>query len=420
MILQTRRGGNVELRTGEWGTSHIIPSPGSVYMSDAGMSISELDAYGLPAVSNVIRSAASLVGSLPFFVYRDDADVRQPARDAWQWGLLHDFPSDNLSSFDFFYDLALSIEATQNAFVQKIRGVGSQRGRLIALEIIDPHRVNVQTDRLTGEKTFDVWVAPGNIRRGLTSRDILHVRGFTPSPGGNCGVSLIQLHANVLGAHRAQQKFEGDYFKNKGIPPFWFTGAANQRHGKEIKEGYMANRLRAEAGEPGYLWGEVDVKSLPISMQDAAYIENKKLSVDDVCRIWQWPKEMLEASGGQQVPEEWWDERFLKFYVLPRLRRIERAFASDPDIFPANAGLFGEFLTTALERASFVTRVRGYKDARQGGWVTANEIRKWENLPPIDGGDELQVTPVGGAPNPASDSGGAAAEPDNEEPNDDD
>jgi HK97 family phage portal protein len=405
MILKTRSGANIELRAGEWGTEHIIPRAGSTWMSDAGLPISERDAYGLPAVSNVIRSVADLLSSLPFFVY-NDGDFRTEARDTWQWRLLHDQPSAGISSFQFFYDLAVSIEATQNAFIRKVHF----RAELAALEVLDPHRVKVEVDRQTGEKTFDVWVNSGRVVKGLTPRDILHIRGFTPNPGSAVGVSLIQMHANALSAQKSAQKFEGDYFRKGGIPPFWFIGMSNARQAVEVKDAYMSSRDRAASGEPGFLHGQLDVKSLPISMEDAKYIENKLASVDDVCRIFRWPKELLEVSGGQQVPEEWWDDRFLKIYVLPRLRRIERAFAADPDFF-AGKPLFGEFLTNALERASFVTRVRGYKDARQGGWVTANEIRKWENLPPKDGGDELQETPVGGAPN--------AGAP-NKEPDDDD
>jgi HK97 family phage portal protein len=424
VILKTRGGLNVELRAGEWGTEHLIPRHGAWFSSDSGVSISERDAYGLPAVSNVIRSPAELIASLPFFVYK--GDPRSEARDTWQWSLLHDQPSEYCDSFRFFYDLVLSLEATQNAFVQKFRGVGSRSGRLEALEVIDPHRVTVNVDKETGEKTFDIWVAAGHVRKGLTSREVLHVRGFTPNPGGAVGVSLIQLHANALGSQTQMQRFEGDYFRNNGVPPFWFTGAQNATHAQEIIDAYKA--AHAGAGnrhKPGALWGNIDVKSIPISMADAMYAENKSLSVEDVCRIWRWPKEWVEApSEGMRGDTSPRTAELLKLYVYPRLRRIERALAADPDLFPRTgrgtgygfgSNLFGEFLSAALERADFVTRVRGYKDARQGGWVTANEIRGWENLPPEEGGDELQQTPVGGAPNP----GGPVADKPEEDNTDD-
>ena len=396
MILKTRRNGNIELRAGEWGTEHIIPRNGSSFISSAGLPITETDAFGIPAVSNVVRSVAGLIASLPFFVYRE-GQVREPARNSWQWKLLHDQPSQELSSFDFFFDLALSLESTQNAFVQKAK---TPRGLVVELQVLDPHRVTVKRDKETGEKLFDIWVGAGNVVRDQTSAEILHVRGFSPNPGALAGVSLIGLHANVLGAQKAMQQFEGDYFRNSGVPPFWFTGAANAEHATDIISAH--NAAHAGTGnrfKPGALWGPLDVKSIPISLADATYADTKQLSIEDVCTIWDWPVWMVKGSDpGQPDPNARMSE-FLRTKFLYRLRRIERAFAADPDIF-AGQPLFGEFLTAALERADFVTRVRGYKDARQGGWVTANEIRTWENLPPADGGDELQQTPVGGAPNP--------------------
>lgn len=395
MILKTRYGGNVELRSTEWGTEHLISR--SAWMSDVGIPVTERDAYGLPAVGHVLRAAAGLVASLPFFVYHDDGETHTPARNSWQWKLLHDKPSNDCSVFDFFYDVALSVEAVQNAFIRKTRF----RGEIIDLEVLDPHRVTAKVDKNTGERLYDVWVARGHVVENLTRREILHVRGYSPTPGGYCGVSLISVHANTLASQRSMQRFEGDYFRKGGLPPFWFTGASNAQHAKEIVDGFKANRERAMNGDPGGLWGQIDVKSIPVSMNDAAYIENKKFTVEDACAIWDWPVWAVTGDTDAGIDTNARMSEFLRMKALPRLRRIEQAFASDPDFF-AGKPMFGEFLTHALERADFTTRVRGYKDARQGSWITANEIRKLENLPPLPGGDELQVTPVGGAPNPGN------------------
>jgi phage portal protein BeeE len=58
------------------------------------------------------------------------------------------------------------------------------------------------------------------------------------------------------------------------------------------------------------------------------------------------------------------------------------------------------FSTDHLVRADIHARFAAYTSARQGGWMSANEIREMENLAPVDGGDTVQATPVGGAPNP--------------------
>ncbi len=396
MILATRGGSNREFRmAGEWGYDHFIPRPGSGAYSRAGIAMTEEAAYGIPAVSAVIRSAADIVASVPYIVY-NNGPTRTRAEDSWQWRLLHDQPSGECSSFDFFYDLVVSLEATGNAFIRKTKF----RKEVIELEVLDPHRVALRQNEQTGEKIFDVYVNRSTVVRNLTTADILHVRGFTPNPGSIAGVSLLELHRDALGNALAMQRFEGDYFRNSAQSPVVITGAANPEHAEGLGRAWndshqgVGNQWRTAA-----LWGQIDVKALPVSMRDALFVESKRLAVEDVCIIWNWPKELLGMGGDQEHSDDaqWWAS-FLKRSFLPRLKRIERAFAADKDLY-GSAPLFGEFLTAALERADFVTRTRGYKDAIQGGWVSPNEIRGWENLPPKDGGDDLQQTPVGGAPN---------------------
>jgi phage portal protein BeeE len=55
--------------------------------------------------------------------------------------------------------------------------------------------------------------------------------------------------------------------------------------------------------------------------------------------------------------------------------------------------------------ADIQTRWDAYRLGRQGGWITANEIRAKEGLEARPDGDEIQVTPVGGAANPTQDGG---------------
>lgn len=406
MILASRFG-NTELRTGEFGQASRLTAPWRGALSAAGTIVTTTTAMGLPAVSNVIRSPAEILAALPYIVY-EAGEVRTRAERSWQWQLLHDAPSDECDPYEFYYDLELSLEATQNAFVQKAK----YNGRVYALYVLDPQRVTVRRDPDTGQKLFDVYVSTSRVERDLTSEEILHIRGFTPEPGGVAGMSLLMMHRDPVGASLAMQGFEGDYFRNSARSPFFFEmQEGNAETAKAMVDSYHEQHQGAgNQFKVGAVWGGTKVVPLPLSMADAQFAEAKRMSVEDACRIWRWPKQLLEITDGQQqVDENAWTARFLKFYFLPRLRRIERAFQADPDLFPKTgrgtgygygSNLMGEFLTSALERADFVTRVRGYKDARQGSWITANEIRKMENLPPVDGGDEILITPVGAAPNP--------------------
>lgn len=406
MIIRTRQG-DVELRsTGEWGSS-AIPQPGSGYISSAGLPVMPDQIFGLSAVSSVIRSPSEILASLPFLTYREKP--RKRAENTWQWELLHDNPDDlGTGTYQFFYDCNLSLEAAQNLFIQKARGVGRRRNRLEALYVIDPQRVRCYRAD-DGTKRFDIDTGKNGRKTGLTSREILHIRGFSPNPGSACGMSLIEFNRDALSNSTALQSFEGDYFRNNAQPPFWFTGAKNKEHATEL---VIAHNERHQGPGKQYrvgaVWGQTDVKAIPITMADAQYVEAKQMSVEEACRIWRWPKELMEVfSTTQQAvrDENAWMARLMKIYMLPRLSRIERGFAADEDLY-MNTGLVGNFLTAALERVDFESRMRGYKDARQGGWITANEVRDHEDYEPHPQGDTLLETPTGSAPNEAKPTSG--------------
>lgn len=407
MILASRYSGNLELRVAAFGSSAIPPRTSGLAAS--GETVTLDTAVGLPAVLAAIRLVSETVGGLPLFVYQMGLEQRQPARDSWQWRLLHEQPNDTQSPFDLFADCAASIEATGNAYLQKAKS----RRRVEALFLIDPARVQVVRDRDSGRKLFRVMLDRGGSAE-LDSGSILHLRGFTIA-GGDVGLSPIAVARNSIGTALAQDRFGGAHYHNNARPglAIMFPQGVTKEQADAWKADWSAEHGGAgNVGKPAVVGGGAQISPIPISLEDQQFVESQRFSVEQVARMWRLPSSMLgEALGMQQqgVADE--AERFLKFSLAQRLRRIELGLRADPDLFPAGSGLFPEFVADGLLRGDTRARFEAYRAARQGGWVTPNEIRKWENLPPTEGGDEIQMTPVGGAPNP----GRGEAEPEEEQ-----
>jgi phage portal protein BeeE len=80
-------------------------------------------------------------------------------------------------------------------------------------------------------------------------------------------------------------------------------------------------------------------------------------------------------------------------------RRIEQAMMASLLSEEGRRSYFVEHDLQGLLRGDQTARFQAYQIGRQGGWLSANEVRGWENLPSIDGGDEylspLNMTPVG-------------------------
>ena len=399
MILKTNLG-DAELRS-EYGSS-AIPIPGSSAISYAGRNVTSASAAGLPAVGAAIRIISETIASLPMIVYQRDGEQRDRAIAAPQWKLLHDQPNAEQSPYDFFSDIAASIESCGNAFVQKIKS----KGRVVELIPIDPDMVQVYRDRGTAQKVFDVRIN-GKVRRGLTTTDILHVRGFTLQ-GGIAGISPIQEHRQALGNAIALQEYQGRFFSNDATPGLVIKtpGTLSSTQAKQVLQVWAdTHGGLGNAHRPAILANGAELQRIPA--MDSEWAETHKLGIADVARIYRLPLWALAADDhpkNQSAEED--SLRFLLYSLGPRLRRIEMAFRADPDLFGSGSDLFCEFLAESLLRASTPQRYAAYVQARQAGWLSANEIRQREGLPPIDepGADSIQITPVGGAPNPTIES----------------
>lgn len=73
--------------------------------------------------------------------------------------------------------------------------------------------------------------------------------------------------------------------------------------------------------------------------------------------------------------------------LAPMARRIEQSLnaALLPPV--ARRTLFAEHDLAGLLRGDLATRYEAYATGRNNGFLSANEIRGWENLPMIEGGD---------------------------------
>jgi HK97 family phage portal protein len=54
-------------------------------------------------------------------------------------------------------------------------------------------------------------------------------------------------------------------------------------------------------------------------------------------------------------------------------------------------GYYCKFTVDALTRADIKTRYEAYRTGISAGFLTPNEVRAWEELPPAEGGDQLLV-----------------------------
>lgn len=377
-------------------------SPGSE--SHAGEGVNAQSVLGLSAAWACVNLLAGTIASLPLMVYRTKADgTREVARDLPLYRLLHDSPNFDQTAVDFWEFIAASLELWGNAYARKIR----QGGRIVALEPIQPDLVNVR--RLDNGNLEYRWSQDGR-SYVLTQNDVLHIRGFGGNPLG--GMSTLTFGRHAFGLASAIDKAAGNTFRNglrpSGIMTFEQFLKAEQR--EVIEKGLIDKFTGAmNAGRPMVLEGGTKWQQLTINPEDAQMLQSRGFSVEEVCRFFGVPPHMVghtqnSTSWGTGLEQQ--TLGFQKFTLRRRLKRIEQA-AEKQLLTPDDraGGIVIEFNLEGLLRGDSAARSAFYQSGLQNGWMTINEVRALENMPPVEGGNvprmQSQNVPITQAGQPA-------------------
>jgi len=410
MILATPRGDVQPRAAGMFAGESTIPTPaegvGTGAWSIAGRRVTPQIAAGLPAILRGVRLLGETVAAMPLGVVKTDANGdHEQAVGSWQYEVLHDTPNDTQKTpFAFKEFVVASMVAMGNSYSLKAKS----RGRVQALYPLKPSRVRPKYPKGGGPLEYEIREDNGRIVT-LTADDVLHIPGVL-FDDPCIGISPIMLAANTLGTAISAEEFAGRFFDNDATPSgvISFKQGGDSKAAKDTRETWEdRHRGSRRSHKVAALFGEATYQQIGVNAEQAQIIESQRWSVDQAARVLGLPAWAL--GGVDQNPRSTPEQRnseLLTFSISAWIKRFEEGLHADPDMFP-DKSLFPFFETEGLVRAEMSLRYESYLKARQGGWQSANDIRRKENEPPIEGGDVYQETPVGGAPalQPGADEG---------------
>lgn len=147
------------------------------------------------------------------------------------------------------------------------------------------------------------------------------------------------------------------------------------------------------------LEGGMKYNNVTMNPEAAQMLESRTFSIEEICRWFRVPPFMVghmdkQSSWASSV--EGMNMQFLTNTLRPLLVNIEqeisRCLLNDDDDY------YAEFSVEGLFRADSAGRSAYYTTSLQNGWMSRNDVRRLENLPPIDGGDiytvQLNLTPI--------------------------
>lgn len=353
-------------------------------------------AMGVPALLGVLSLIAGATAQCSALVFRDRGeDDRVRATDSWQWSLVHTRPGPPPATpSQLRADLGGSLAASGQFALRKYKA----RGRVAEVMVLDPRRVKPKWQN--GAVVYEDSASP-ETEGGMTvrtSREIIYGRLFSPI-GSLCGVSPITNLRRVTQAALARDDYQQRVMQNDAAPGMVYKKAGQALTNDQADEWidrYMARHAGPfNARKPTIIGANDDIIPLPVNLRDLQFVEQNQVARETIAAAYHMPT--VYIGDGARPPV--YEDRFnlATFCLGPVLTAIEDTLSADTDLFPIGSQMFVEMLPEKLLRMSTRERYAAYKDARQAGWLTSNEIRAKENEPPHEDGDVLQTTPVGGA-----------------------
>ena len=368
--------------------------------SAAGPAVTERTAMGIGAVYACVGLIGGAIASLPMHIYNRTDGQRSRADNHPLWWLLNEQPCACMSAAVMWEFLTWSLLLHGDAFAV-IQRASRMSPNIVGFEPVHPLSVTVQEV----EERLVYTVVDCDETLVLDQDDMLHIPGL--GFDGKRGLSPLRFAARqAFGLALAADEYSSRFFSNGARPDYVVTvpGTMQKEQADLFRESWMARYAGvANAHIPAILTGGGDVKTLSLNPEDAQLIETRGFQAADIARFYGVPPHMIgltdkATSWGSGIEQQ--SIGFIKYTLQRHLVKIEQEI--NRKCF-RTARNFAEFNTAGLERGDYQARNEGYRIAvgRAGepGWMTINEIRKLENLPPIDGGDTLN--PGGKANEPA-------------------
>ncbi|WP_140920894.1 phage portal protein [Limnobaculum xujianqingii] len=376
----------ISLATGEfWQEWFGTSSSGKVVTADKAMKLS--------AVWACVRLLSESVSTLPLKIYERQSDgSRKLAHGNSVYQVLCRRPNPEMTPSRFMLMLVASICLRGNAYVERFY-IGK---KLVSLVPLLPQ--NMVVKRLDNGRLQYTYTENGQERIVPLDR-IMHIRGF--GMDGVCGMIPTMAGIDVIGAAMSVDEAAAKIFEN-GLQSTGFLSsktALNKEQRERLRKNLQSFIGSKNAGKLMVLENELTYQNVTMNPEAAQLLESRSFSIEEICRWFRVPPFMVGHTNKQSSwasSLEGMNLQFLTHTLRPLLVNIEQEIAHC--LLGNDDDLFAEFSVEGLLRADSAGRSAYYTSALQNGWMSRNDVRRLENMPPIPGGDiytvQLNLTPL--------------------------
>jgi HK97 family phage portal protein len=333
-------------------------------------------ATALRCMTVVADTVATLSGS----VYKNHNGISKTMPDHMMKELWFNKPNGHYSAYMMKRQLILNYQNLGNGYIV---GTRDNRGRIVRWDLVKSLKVVIHEDEKYYYNSLNDMI--------YDSDDVIHLVNVGHNP--YVGVSKIQNYALLFGKSKASLEYVNKMYANNmflgGV--LQYPESIKMTYDKAVEVGNLASTryggLEKSGGlfivDQGGVLKQYD-NSMPLS--DAEYVMSERLTNEDICRIYGVPPFMTfdyaKMSGESMEAAK---ITFVENTILPIVTQLEQELKNKA--FKNESNTFIKHEIKSLLRADIKSQAEYWSKMAGIGVYTINEIRAYNDDPPVEGGD---------------------------------
>lgn len=346
----------------------------------------------LSTVYRCVDVISDSVAQLPLETFSIDTEgFKRPFINHPIYSLMNDEPNEDMTRFTFFKTMVASILLRGNAYAYIERDF---RGNTVQLIYLQDHQVSIEwildTDGVKRKRYRVV-----GFKELVEPKDMIHFLNF--SYDGIIGVSTLTHARQSLGIATDSEAHAAKFFKGGANMAGIMTIEGTRVNTDQKQQNYDEWSKRTDpitGNSNGIVILEGNMKYQPISInpKDSQLLESRQFNVVDICRFFSVsPVKAFDLREANYSTVEATQLGFLTDTVAPMLVKIELELQRKLFKNSERGKVKIEFNTTGFLRADKAAQGTYLNQMFQIGAMTPNEIRRENNLPKVEYGDNAFV-----------------------------
>ncbi|MEM9990627.1 MAG: phage portal protein [Bacteroidota bacterium] len=366
------------------GLASQVQYPWFGLLSRSGTKVSLENIEGLSAVGRANNIICNTIASLPLEVFEqeENGDIRL-ANEHPVHSLVNNSPNKFLTSFTWLNtgQMHVNYHGNHYCYIQR-----NGNNRPIALRMVDPRGCYPQ---IRGDELY--YIIAG-VKDAIPARDMIHIVG--DGFDGLCGKGIIRAYRDSLGVAIAMRDFDGEFYSNGAHLDGVVTTTkdlsieARRRLSNYWKDTYSG---LDNAGATAFLDEGMSYQSIGLNHKDTQFVEKQNLMVQDIARIFGTPEYMLQQGNKVYTNIEQVYLEFVRGTMRQWIKRWEQELNRKLFYASEQGRYFVRFNMNSLLRGDSKSRAEFYEKLFKVGALSPNDIRRLENMNPVEDGDRYFV-----------------------------